>query len=163
MSYIVAVNTIRDIATAINPNGTFEHCRTWDASLEFNSPDGQIFLYPLQAGIDIANNYYETWQVVLAFYFQDAPDSTNEERENLVNSGYNLVRIFLTTLDAIEGVEISGIRVEPSYRQLAGTYTGVILNFNMGIVTDVCATDEPILNTNNVILQNTDNSTLYNT
>ena len=163
MSYIGAVNIIRDTANAINPNGTFEHCRTWDASLEFNEADCQIFLYPLQAAIDITNHFYESWQVVMAIYFQDSPDSTNEERENIVNSAFNLAKIFLSTINENELIEISGIRTEPNYRQLSGTYTGITLTFTMGTTSDLCATDEFLLNTNNFIIQNTDGTPLQNT
>ena len=163
MSYLGVVNLIRTECNTINPNGLFVHCRRWDASLEFDSPNCQIALYPMTANISMANHFYESWIIVMGFYFEDAPDSTNEDRELLIASAQNLVQIFLNDLENTEGIEISGIRTEPSYRQMAGTYTGVILNFTLGATSDLCATDTYVLNTDNVILTNTDGTPIQNT
>lgn len=138
MSYLAVVNAIRDLSGQINPSGTFVHGRNWDASLEFNSPDCQIYLYPITATVDVANNYAENWQIAMGFYFQDEPDSTNEHRELLIASGFDLVQSFLDTINQDNNFQISNIRIEPSYRQMAGTYTGVILNFVMLTITNLC-------------------------
>lgn len=141
MSYIQAVNIIKGVSEAINPDGIFVHGRTWDASLEFSNLDIQIYLYPFTGNVDVNNSYYETYQITMGFYFQDTQDSTNEDRQALIQRADNLTRDFLNTLNVVEGVEVSGSRVEPSYRQMAGTYTGYILSFTLGIDTNTCGGD----------------------
>lgn len=138
MSYIQAVNIIKGVSEAVNPDGIFVHGRTWDASLEFSNLDIQIYLYPFTGNVDVNNSYYETYQITMGFYFQDTQDSTNEDRQALIQRADNLTRNFLNTLNVVEGVEVSGSRVEPSYRQMAGTYTGYILSFTLGIDTNTC-------------------------
>lgn len=139
MSYISAVNVIKAVAEAVNPSGIFVHGRTWDASLEFDSANGQVFLYPFTGTVDMNNHYFENWNVVMGFYFQDTQDSTNEYRQDLIQNADILTRLFLATIYPIEGINIEGIRIEPKYRQMAGTYSGMILNFNFQTVTDLCS------------------------
>ena len=86
MSYISAVNVIKAVAEAVNPSGIFVHGRTWDASLEFNNLDQQIFLYPFTGTVDMNNHYFENWNIVMGFYFQDTQDSTNEYRQDLIQT-----------------------------------------------------------------------------
>lgn len=138
MSYLGAVNIIKTISESINPDGIFVHCRTFDASLNFSEVDKQIYLYPISATVDLNNHYYEAWSILMGFYFQDAPDSTPEERQTLVGQADDMVTEFLAQLNVTEGIELSNARKEPSYRQMAGTYTGYILSFTLGYTTDIC-------------------------
>ena len=139
MSYRAVNDTIKAVAEAVNPDGLFVACRTWDASLEFNDGSPQIFLYPMQASIDMTNHYYESYSVTMGFYFQDAPDSTNEQRDSIIESADVLTRIFLATLYPLDGIEITGIRAEPVFRDYAGTYSGYALSFTLGTTTNLCA------------------------
>lgn len=145
MSYHGVVNIIRSVSEAINPDGFFQHGRTWDASLNFDEGNPQIYLYPLQNSIDEANHYYETWSVVMGFFIQDAQDSTAAEREEIIKNADILQRQFTTALNQIEGIELSGIRTEPKYRQMAGTYSGVLLNFTLGATTNICGSEAEIV------------------
>jgi hypothetical protein len=115
------------------------HGRTWDASLEFNSDDSQVFLYPFTGTVDMNNHYFENWNIVMGFYFQDTQDSTNLYRQDLIQNADILARLFLATIYPIEGIFIENIRIEPKYRQMAGTYSGMILNFSLQTVTDLCS------------------------
>lgn len=139
MSYISAVNVIKAVAEAVNPDGIFVHGRTWDASLEFNNLDKQIFLYPFTGTVDMTNSYFENWNIVMGFYFQDTQDSTNEYRQDLIQNADILARLFLATIYPVEGINIESIRIEPRYRQMGGTYSGMILNFSLQTVTDLCS------------------------
>lgn len=138
MSYKSVVNLIRGVSQAVNPTGLFVHGRKWDASLEFNEVDRQIYLYPMTAQADLSNHYYETYSCLMGFYFQDAPDSTNEQRESLIEQADILCRKFVTRLEPIENTVLADVRMEPSYRQNAGTYTGYILRFTLSVVENIC-------------------------
>ncbi len=138
MSYLGAVNLIKSISETVNPTGLFQHGRRWDASLNFGENNKQIYLYPILANIDLTNHYYESWNIAMGFYFQDAPDSTELDRQALVAQADVMVMEFLNILNETEGIELSNARKEPSYRQLAGTYTGYTLGFTLNTTTDLC-------------------------
>lgn len=138
MSYLGAVNLIKSISETVNPTGLFEHGRRWDASLNFGENNKQIYLYPITANVDLANHYFESWSIVMGFYFQDAPDSTELDRQALIAEADVMVTEFLNLLNETESIELSNSRKEPSYRQMAGTYTGYILTFTLNTTTDLC-------------------------
>lgn len=163
MSYLSTVDTIRAVAESLNPNGVFVHGRTWDASLEFNSPNCHIYLYPMTGLANLSNHYYERYDVVLGFFFQDAPDSSNDDREWTIAAADILARTFINNLNESDGIEISEAKFEPQFRKMAGTYTGYLLRFTFAGVEDLCATDAYILNTDNTILRNTDGQGIRNT
>jgi len=139
MSYLGAVNLIKSISETVNPNGLFLHGRKWDASLNFGENDKQIYLYPITANVDLANHYFESWNIAMGFYFQDAPDSTELDRQALIAQADAMVTEFLNILNETESIELSNARKEPSYRQMAGTYTGYLLSFTLNTTTDLCA------------------------
>ena len=138
MSYLGAVNLIKSISETVNPTGLFEHGRRWDASLNFGENNKQIYLYPITANVDLANHYFESWSIAMGFYFQDAPDSTELDRQALIAEADVMVTEFLNLLNETESIELSNSRKEPSYRQMAGTYTGYILTFTLNTTTDLC-------------------------
>lgn len=139
MSYLGAVNLIKSISETVNPTGLFKHGRRWDASLNFGENDKQIYLYPITANVDLVNHYFESWNIAMGFYFQDAPDSTELDRQALIAQADVMVTEFLNILNETEVIELSNARKEPSYRQMAGTYTGYLLSFTLNTTTDLCA------------------------
>lgn len=139
MSYLGVVNIIKTVSESVNPTGIFQHGRKWDASLNFNEVDKQIYLYPITATVDLNNHFFESWSVTMGFYFQDAPDSTELDRQVLVEQADLMTTLFLDVLNEYETISILNVRKEPSYRQMAGTYTGYILSFTLNSTTDLCA------------------------
>lgn len=139
MSYLGVVNIIKTVSESVNPTGIFQHGRKWDASLNFNEADKQIYLYPITATVDLNNHFFESWSVTMGFYFQDAPDSTELDRQGLVEQADLMTTLFLDVLNEYETISILNVRKEPSYRQMAGTYTGYILSFTLNSTTDLCA------------------------
>jgi hypothetical protein len=163
MSYLAVVNIIKDISEGLNPNGIFKSLRNWDASLEFGSANCQIFLFPMTCELDLKNSYIENWRCVLNLYFQDASDSTPEERDIIIASAGNLAQQILVALNSVPTIQLTQSRLRPFYRQLAGTYTGYEMNFSLTTYNNICATDTYLLNTDNMILTNTDNTPITNT
>jgi hypothetical protein len=139
MSYSGAVNLIKTQSELVNPTGLFQHSDKWTASLNFSEVNKQIYLYPITATVDLTNHYYESWSIVMGFYFQDAQDSTPLEQQALITEADNMVTDFLDAMNNVEGIDISGVRKEPSYRQMSGTYTGYLLSFTLNSTTDLCA------------------------
>jgi len=139
MSYLGAVNLIKSISETVNPTGLFQHGRRWQASLNFSENDKQIYLYPIRKISSLSNHYYETWSIVMGFYFQDAPDSTPLQQQAIVNEADIMSTEFENLIKESEGTDCSDFNSEPSYRQMAGTYTGYILSFTLNTTTDLCA------------------------
>ena len=163
MSYLAVVNIIKNISEGLNPNGVFLSGRKWDASLEFSSPNCQVYLYPMTSNIDLKNSYIETWNCLMGLYFQDAPDSTPEERDIIIASAGNLAQQILVALNSVPTIQLTQSRLRPFYRQLSGTYTGYEMNFALTTYNNICATDTYLLNTDNMILTNTDGTPITNT
>ena len=143
MAHQTAVDIIRVISEAVNPTGQFAYLRTWDASLEFNEVDQKIFLYPVSGQVDITNGYFETWTCSMGFFFQDAPDSTNEQREQLITNADVLLKAFILAADTVDGVQFSIVRKRPVYRDMAGTYSGYLVDFTLSLTEDICNGDTP--------------------
>lgn len=139
MSYAGAVAIIKEKSETVNPSGLFQHSDKWKASLNFSDNNKQIYLYPITAGVDLTNHYYETWSIVMGFYFQDEQDSTPLQQQALITEADEMVTAFLNLMNEAEGIVISDARKEPSYRQMAGTYTGMLLSFTLNSTTDLCA------------------------
>lgn len=138
MSYIGVVNLIKSKAEEVNPDGIFSHSNKWTASLNFSEADKQIYLYPFSGSVNMNNHCYEAWDCVMGFYFQDEQDSTPEIQQGLIEKADRMSRYFLSNLNEVEGVELSNVKKEPSYRGMAGTYTGYIISFTLGATSNLC-------------------------
>lgn len=138
MSYSGVVSIIKTVSESVNPTGIFVHGRKFDASLNFSEADKQIYLYPITADVDLNNHFFESWKCIMGFYFQDAPDSTELNRQALIEQADLMTTLFLDALNEYETISILNVRKEPSYRQMAGTYTGYILSFTLNSTTDLC-------------------------
>lgn len=130
MNYQSLVNTIRNVANTVNPppQGRFIHARRTDGSLEYDGPFPQIHLLPVQSEYDL-NNDNVKHTVVLMFWQQDTPETTNERREEIIAEMDDLSDIFLFTLNASSSLNLSNVLKTPEYRQLAGTLSGYGLSF----------------------------------
>lgn len=138
MAYQAIVDFIRDTAEAINEDGTFIHGRRIDGSIEYNEPFPQIHLYPFTSTIDITNGLTETANIVMGFWLQDAPDSSNEDREGLIASADQLCQDFIQEIVEAEEFDISGIRTEPQYQTIHGTLSGYALSFQLKTAANPC-------------------------
>lgn len=136
--YQTLVNLIRDTAKAVNENGTFVHGRRSDGSLEYDGDFPQIHLYPFNGVIDIQNNYSGTYDVLMAFWEQDSPDTTNEQREEIIAKMDTLCKMFILQFDnSVNGV-VSNIQVQPQYRTLSATLSGYALSFRVNLSETKC-------------------------
>ena len=79
----------------------------------------------------------------MGFFFQDAPDSTNEQREQLITNADVLLKAFILAADTVDGVQFSIVRKRPVYRDMAGTYSGYLVDFTLSLTEDICNGDTP--------------------
>lgn len=138
MAYQAIVDFLRDTAEAVNEDGTFIHGRKIDGSIEYNEPFPQIHLYPFTSTIDTSGGLVETANIVMGFWFQDAPDSSNAERESIIASADQLCQAFIQEIVEADGFDISGIRTEPQYQTIHGTLSGYALTFQLKTAANPC-------------------------
>lgn len=130
LTYQNIVDIIRDTATTVNPTGTFVHARRSDGSLEYSGAMPQIHLYPFQVKGSNVNQAVEA-DLIIGFWKQDSPESSNEEREQIISDMDILQRAFKEELDETQTIELLNFVAEPNYRQLSGTLSGYIIRFTM--------------------------------
>lgn len=130
MNYQDIVNTIRNTATAINLTGSFVHGRRSDGSLEYDKPFPQIHLMPLRSTFDIQNDIVKH-DIVIMFWGQDSPESSNDKRELIIAQMDLLSSNFINSLNSLSNISLSNVLKTPEYRQLAGTVSGYGLSFTL--------------------------------
>ena len=136
-AYQTIVDLIRASANAVNPTGFFVHGRRSDGSLEYNESFPQIHLYPFTTNPTGASDHINVANIVMAFWGQDSPESSNEEREAIIAAMDVLSDSFLSNLDESQ-IEIFGIRKEPQYRTLSATLSGYAITFNLRVFISPC-------------------------
>ena len=141
MNYQNIVDLIRNTANLVNPTGHFVHGRNTDGSLDYDYSFPQIHLLPVETTYDIPNDI-KTHTLILMFWEQDSPESTNLEREQKIAAMDVLSDNFLNVLYNINTINIEDVLKTPEYRQLAGTASGYGLSFS--IVSKVDCLPEPI-------------------
>ena len=137
MSYQLIVDSIRDASEVVNPTGTFIHGRRSDGSLEYNAPFPQIHLYPFTTLPQDENRNLVFADIVMAFWQQDTPETTNEKREEIIAEMDVLSKNFLNQLDLAD-LEIITVRKEPQYRTLSATLSGYAVTFRMKVFESPC-------------------------
>lgn len=131
MNYQDIVDLIRNVANAINPTGHFMHGRNTDGSLDYDYSFPQIHLLPVQTTYDLPNDIKEHTLIVM-FWEQDSPESSNDEREALIAAMDVLSDTFVNDLyNNYSYLNISDVLKTPEYRQLAGTASGYGLSFTI--------------------------------
>lgn len=129
MTYQSIIDILRATALLVNPNGIFINARRTDGSLEYPNKFPQIHLYPLRETIDV-NTSNVTAEILMMFWQQDSPASTNEEREAIIAEMDILSTNYLLALNQ-NILSISNARKTPEFRQLAGTVSGYGLAFTL--------------------------------
>lgn len=131
MNYSDIVNIIRNISNTINPTGYFMHGRRSDGSLEYDKNFPQIHLMPVRTNYEVAAGT-KNHEIILMFWDQDSPDSSDADRETLINNMDILSDLFLDSLyNDPANVSFNNVLKTPEYRQLAGTVSGYGISFTI--------------------------------
>ena len=137
--YIDFINVFKTIADEINPDGTFYHGRVSDANLAIDKlPLPQIHVYPFKVapinknyGLDNAPN------ILLGFIFQDSPNSSDTERDAIINEADIMQRAFRSKLDDLQ-IDYTRYEAEPFFKQFSGVTSGMFVRFNMTLKVTAC-------------------------
>ena len=136
-AYQTIVDLIRASANAVNPTGFFVHGRRSDGSLAYDEAFPQIHLYPFRTKPQDENRNLVFGDMIMAFFEQDSPESSNEEREEKISEMDILSDSFMDNLD-LSQLEITGIDKEPLYRLQAGTLSGYAVVFRIKVFNSPC-------------------------
>lgn len=129
MSYQTTVNEIRAAANNVNPTGRFDHGRYVDLSQGFDGEYPIIYLYPLNINPSHEPEFIDSSTVLMGFFQQDKPDTSNEERESIISEMDILSEAFIDSLSESKHVKITGKSKEPQYQMYQGTLSGFALRF----------------------------------
>ena len=145
MTYQQIVTMLRDSANAVNPNGFFHHGRREDFSLQYP----QLAFRTGYAGIGLLSptprttvdkvNAIVTHECVMVFMEQDAPDSTEDDREDIIARMYVLSEQFMDYIYNNYPVAITNEVKTPDYRQFMATLSGYSMTFT---ISDVISCEE---------------------
>lgn len=130
MSYQTTVNEIRAAAEAVNPNGRFINGRHLDISQAFDGAYSVICLYPININKVIDPEFIDSSVILLGFFKQDRPDTSNDEREQIIADMDELSDLFIEQLSENKLIKISNITKEPQFQQYLGTISGFAVRFN---------------------------------
>jgi len=129
MSYQQTVTSFRNAAQAANPNGRFDHGRHVDLSQLYEGAYPFIYLYPFTVTPGIDPNFIDTSTIIVGFWMQDRPDTTNEEREAIIAEMDVLSTAFLDELYEFRDLRITNVSKEPQYQMYQGTLSGFAIRF----------------------------------
>ena len=129
MTYLETVSFIRNIATSINPTGTFTHGRRVDGSAEYDGAFPQILLEPFIVSKDLGKAT-ATCNISLGFLFQDAAENTAAQRETIIGLADTLCTEFESELFE-SSYDIGVVRESPFYLIFSGTVSGYLLSFTL--------------------------------
>jgi len=129
LSYKTTVNIIREAVNTVNTDGSFIHGRRIDASQNYDGMFPMVVLYPFQISKAIEPNFIDSSSLLMGFFMQDKPDSSMEEREELVSLMDNLSDAFINLLEGNDLVRVTGLVKEPQYQVYSGTMSGFAIRF----------------------------------
>lgn len=124
MSYQSTVTEIRTAAEAVNPHGRFMHGRHVDLSQDAEGCYPVIYLYPITTNRATDPEFIDSHNLTIGFWMEDKPDSSNEDRENIIAKMDQLSDEFLLVLEELRGSRISNVQKEPQYQMYQGTLSG---------------------------------------
>jgi hypothetical protein len=132
------VDTIKEIAFDINPNGTFYHGRVSDANLAIEKQSlPQVHLYPFTISRADQNQAVDTIpNVLIALIFQDTPHTNDEERLEIIEQADIMQRRLEQWLIA-KNVQYTGYQAEPYFKQFNGITSGMFVRFNAKVISTV--------------------------
>lgn len=116
----------------VNPDGTNRHGRRDDRSLASVGQAQPLgWLLPITVTDPEPGAILFSSQVIIGFYMQDSPDTSEEEREEIIRKMNDLMTQFIGALRLLEKKhDVRTVRREPQYRMFSGTLSGVAASFN---------------------------------
>ena len=130
MDYQQTVNFFRSVAEKVNQSGHFVHGRRVDVAIDYDMPFPQIALLPIRSEPN-RQNANITHRIVLLFLDQDTPETSNEEREEIIQKMYVLLNTFMDELLENPLIQVTNEIITPEYRIMQATASGYSVSFTI--------------------------------
>jgi len=114
----------------------FIHGRLQDFTNEYTGTYPLVTLLPFTV-TDFRSTpdaIFDNSNIVVGFWEQDSPDTTPEQRENIIASMDILSDTFIDNL-LDSGVKLSNINKEPQYQMFQGTLSGFAISFRIDLIS----------------------------
>lgn len=123
----------------VNPDGTNKHGRRDDRSRDsVDMPFPLCWLLPFTVQDPVPGDVWFTTPMVVGFWEQDSPDTSEEQREDIIRRMDILATQYIGALRLLnKQYDIRNVRREPQYRMFSGTLSGVAISFNY-LTTEPC-------------------------
>jgi hypothetical protein len=133
-NYQNIVNTCRD---AVPNNERFIHGRLIDFSQNYTGTYPLITLLPFTVtdSRSTPDGIFDNSNLILGFWMQDRPDTTPEQREEIIHQMDLLSDSFINNLLESSILKLTNIRKEPQYQMFQGTLSGYAISFNLSLVS----------------------------
>lgn len=140
MTYKDVINYFKATNTEVNTTGIFVHGRKPDASfISIAAAWPMVFVLPFRETTDYKKEIIKR-NIVMFFFLQDNINNTLDQREDLIESAFELKEEFIRKM--VELTEspsnayfgkftFSEILATPEYAQLAGTVSGYSISFTL--------------------------------
>jgi hypothetical protein len=116
--------------------GRFIHGRLMDFSNSYSGeyPLATLLPFTIADARSTADGTWDRVQLIVGFWQQDRPDTTPEEREEIIDAMDLLSDEFIDALQDSGGRRITGIQKEPQYQMFQGTLSGFAVSFTLELL-----------------------------
>lgn len=134
-SYEKIITALKIVSQGVNPTGRFMNGRVIDASTAYAGAYPLIHVYPFTIQED-DDGIWDSANILIAFWMQDKPSSTPEDRELLIFAMAALTKTFTSMLKEYNGISVRAVTKEPQFHMLAATLSGFALRFKIQVIDD---------------------------
>jgi len=128
---------IVDICRDSVPNDLrFIHGRLVDFSQGYSGTYPLITLLPftINDARSTPDNIFDNASLILGFWKQDSPDTTAEQREQLISETDLISDLFLNNILESNQIKLTDIQKEPQYQMFQGTLSGYAISFTISLI-----------------------------
>ena len=128
---------IVDICRESLPDGVrFIHGRLIDFSNSYTGTYPLVTLLPftIQDARSTPDATFDFATLVVGFWKEDSPDTTPEQRENIISEMDFLSDFFIDNLEDNIGIRLTNIQKEPQYQMFQGTLSGMAVQFRIDLI-----------------------------
>jgi len=129
---------IVDICRDAVPNDLrFIHGRLVDFSQGYSGTYPLITLLPftITDARSTPDNIFDNASLILGFWKQDSPDTTAEQREQLISETDLISDLFLNNILESNQIKLTNIQKEPQYQMFQGTLSGYAISFTISLIS----------------------------
>lgn len=136
---ITVINNFKAAALSVNPSGTNRHGRRDDRTLaSISQVMPLIWMLPPRMSDPLPGEILFTTQMIIGFYMQDTPETSEAQREVIIDTMNILATQFIGALRLInKQYDVQRVTREPQYRMFSGTLSGVAISLNY-LTTQPC-------------------------